>query len=80
MATGCMIGAKAGIHKDVPAGEVWIGYMATPEAEQKRLVFSLKRVPEMRDQLKSVEKQVAALTAQLAAMQGAVSDEMRVAG
>ena len=80
MNTGCMIGAKSGIHRDIPAGETWIGYPASPEAEQKRLVFSLKRVPEMRDQLKAVEKQVAALTAQLAAMQAAAPDEMRVAG
>ena len=80
MNTGCTIGAKAGIHKDVPAGEVWIGYLATPEAEQKRLLFSLKRVPEMRDQLKGLEKQVAALTAQLAEMQTLASDELRRAG
>ncbi len=38
--TGCAIGAKGGVHKDVPAGETWIGYPATPEQEQKRLVFS----------------------------------------
>ena len=80
MNTGCMVGAKAGIHKDVPAGEVWIGYMATPEAEQKRLLFSLKRVPEMRDQFKAMEKQIAALTAQLAEMQAASMDELRRAG
>ncbi len=80
MNTGCMVGAKAGIHKDVPAGEVWIGYLATPEAEQKRLLFSLKRVPEMRDQFKAMEKQIAALTLQLAEMQAASADELRRAG
>jgi UDP-3-O-[3-hydroxymyristoyl] glucosamine N-acyltransferase len=80
MNTGCMVGAKAGIHKDVPAGEVWFGYMATPEAEQKRLLFSLKRVPEMRDQLKELERQVAALTSQLSQISEASSDERRRAG
>lgn len=80
MNTGCMIGAKSGIHKDIPANETWVGYPASPEAEQKRLVFSLKRVPEMRDQLKSLEKQVAALTAQLATLSAASSDEVRRAG
>ncbi len=59
--TGCSIGAKGGVHKDIPAGETWIGYPATPESEQKRLVFSLKRVPEMRQQVKDLEKQVAEL-------------------
>lgn len=68
MHTGCSVGAKGGVHKDIPAGETWIGYPATPEAEQKRLVFSLKRVPEMRDQVKAMEQKLAALTAELAAM------------
>lgn len=63
--TGCAIGAKGGVHKDVPAGETWIGYPATPEAEQKRLVFTLKRVPEMREQVKALEAQVAQLTVAL---------------
>jgi UDP-3-O-[3-hydroxymyristoyl] glucosamine N-acyltransferase len=66
--TGCSIGAKSGLHKDVPAGEIWIGFPATPEAEQKRLVFSLRRVPDMRDQLKALDAQVKVLTAQLALM------------
>jgi UDP-3-O-[3-hydroxymyristoyl] glucosamine N-acyltransferase len=57
--SGCSIGAKGGVHKDIPAGETWIGYPATPEQEQKRLVFSLKRVPEMRQQFKDMERQLA---------------------
>jgi UDP-3-O-[3-hydroxymyristoyl] glucosamine N-acyltransferase len=68
MHTGCSVGAKGGVHKDIPAGETWIGYPATPEAEQKRLVFSLKRVPEMRDQVKAMENKLATLTAELAAL------------
>ncbi len=60
--SGCAIGAKGGVHKDVPAGETWIGYPATQEHEQKRLVFSLKRVPEMREQVRQLERQVAQLT------------------
>lgn len=63
--TGCSIGAKSGLHKDVPAGETWIGFPATPEADQKRLVFSLRRVPDMRDQLKALEARVKELSAQL---------------
>ena len=78
--SGCMVGAKGGVHKDIPEGEIWIGYPATPEAEQKRLVFSLKRVPEMRDQLRSLEKQVAELTKQLEALQSASKNELRQAG
>jgi UDP-3-O-[3-hydroxymyristoyl] glucosamine N-acyltransferase len=68
--SGCSIGAKAGVHKDIPTGETWIGYPATPEAEQKRLVFSLKRVPEMRDQVRQLEAKVRELTAQLQQLLG----------
>jgi len=67
--TGCQVGAKAAVHKDIPTGETWIGYPATPEGEQKRLVFSLRRVPEMRDQLKQLKKDIAQLTEQLAALE-----------
>jgi UDP-3-O-[3-hydroxymyristoyl] glucosamine N-acyltransferase len=76
MHTGCSVGAKGGVHKDIPAGETWIGYPATPEAEQKRLVFSLKRVPEMRDQVKALENKLAALTEEVAALK---SDPIRKA-
>ena len=69
--TGSSIGAKGGVHKDVPAGETWIGYPATPEHEQKRLVFSLKRVPEMRQEFKELKRQVAQLTETLQRLQGA---------
>lgn len=68
--TGCSVGAKGGVHKDIPPGEAWIGYPATPEAEQKRLVFSLKRVPEMREQVKALEQRLAQLTAEVAALKG----------
>jgi len=67
--SGCMVGAKGGVHKDVPEGEIWIGYPASPEAEQKRLVFSLKRVPEMRDDVRTLKTQVAALMKQLEELQ-----------
>lgn len=68
LGTGSMIGAKGGVHCDIPDGETWIGYPATPEADQKRLLFSLKRVPAMRDDVKELKAQVAELQAQLAAL------------
>ncbi len=75
LGTGCMVGAASGVHRDVPAGETWIGFPASPEQEQKRLVFTLKRVPEMREDLRELKKQVAMLTQQLASLQ-----EMKAAG
>lgn len=83
--TGCTVGAKGGVHKDIPAGETWFGYLATPEQEQKRLMFSLQRVPDMRQQLKDLEQQVAQLTKAFTRIQSALppsSDEppLRAAG
>lgn len=69
MNTGCTLGAKAGVHKDIPAGETWIGVPATPEADQKRLLFSARRLPAIREDLKSLEAQVKELQAALAALQ-----------
>jgi UDP-3-O-[3-hydroxymyristoyl] glucosamine N-acyltransferase len=66
--TGCTIGAKGGVHCDIPAGETWIGYPATPEQFQKRQLFALKKLPELREQIKTLQAQVDALTTQMAAL------------
>ena len=41
--SGCSVGAKAGVVKDVPAGETWIGIPASHEMDQKRQLVSVKR-------------------------------------
>jgi len=71
--SGCTVGAKAGVLKDVPAGETWLGAPATHEMEQKRLVVAMRRVPDMRDQLRDMEKQIAALSAELQKLKGTES-------
>lgn len=70
MNTGCNLGAKSGIHKDIPAGETWVGYPATKETEQMQLQMSLKRLPDMRDELRALRKQVATLVARLETLEG----------
>jgi UDP-3-O-[3-hydroxymyristoyl] glucosamine N-acyltransferase len=51
-----MIGAKAGVTKDVPAGERMLGAPATPEREQKRILISLDKLPDMRKDLKRIKQ------------------------
>lgn len=70
---GSTVGAKSGVYKDIPAGETWVGYPAIPEQDQMRLVFTLQRAPEMRKDIKSLEKQVAQLQQQLATIIAAQS-------
>jgi UDP-3-O-[3-hydroxymyristoyl] glucosamine N-acyltransferase len=53
-----VIGAKAGITKDVPAGQRMLGCPATPEREQKRILMTMERLPEIRQDLRRIKQHV----------------------
>lgn len=53
---GAVVGAKAGVTKDVPPGQRTLGAPATAEREQKRILMSLERLPEMRRALRRIAK------------------------
>lgn len=59
------LGARAGVHRDIPPGEIHIGTPAAPEKEQRKIVMSMRKVPEMRKQMREMEKQLNELTQQL---------------
>jgi UDP-3-O-[3-hydroxymyristoyl] glucosamine N-acyltransferase len=65
LGTRSVLGAKAGVHKDVPAGERQIGIPAIPEAECRKVVLAQHKLPEMRQQLRALERQVEELSARL---------------
>ena len=71
--TGCSVGAKGGVMNDIPAGETWLGIPATHESEQKRLLVSMRRVPDLRDDLRDMEKQMKAMTAEMEQLKVLVS-------
>lgn len=58
-----MLSAMAGVTADVPAGVSVMGIPATPEREQKVKQAALSKLPEMRRQLKALERTVAELAA-----------------
>ena len=62
LGTGCVIGAKSAVPKDIPAGETYIGIPAQPVVEAMKVMMSQKKLPEMRSQLKELKKQVERLT------------------
>jgi len=62
---GSTLGAKAGIHKDIPAGETYIGYPARPEQEQLRIVMATAKVPDMRKQIRELESRLTSLIRQV---------------
>ncbi len=59
-----VLGAMAGVTNDVPEGAKMIGIPATPEREQKLKQAALSKLPEMRKQLKILQRIVERLAAQ----------------
>jgi UDP-3-O-[3-hydroxymyristoyl] glucosamine N-acyltransferase len=53
-----MIGGQAGVTKDVPAGQHMLGSPATPEREQKRILMSMEKLPEMRRDLRRIKQHI----------------------
>ena len=66
---GAVLGAMAGIINDVPDGCRMIGIPATPEREQKIKQAVLSKLPEMRRQLKNLQRTVDKLTEEAAEQQ-----------
>jgi UDP-3-O-[3-hydroxymyristoyl] glucosamine N-acyltransferase len=63
---GAVLGAKAGVTNDVPDGAHMLGAPAVPVREQKLRFALLARLPEMREQLKELQRRVDALVAEQA--------------
>jgi len=54
--TGAIIGAKAGVTKDIPPGQRTLGAPATPERDQKRILMSLEKLPDIRKDLRRIKQ------------------------
>ena len=67
--SGTIVGAKGGIINDVPDGSRYIGIPATPEREQKVRLAAVSKLPEMRHQLKALQRTVDKLVEQIAALE-----------
>jgi UDP-3-O-[3-hydroxymyristoyl] glucosamine N-acyltransferase len=53
-----IIGARSGVVRDVPAGERMLGAPAKPESEEKRILLSLGRLPELCRDVRQVKQQL----------------------
>lgn len=60
-----IIMAQAGVTKDVPPGSFMLGAPAVPHKEFKRVNAATQRLPELTSKVQELEKQLAALRAQL---------------
>ena len=61
LGTGGIIGAKAGVHRDMPGGQAYLGAPAAPAAETSRQLMALRRLPELRSTVKQLEKELLGL-------------------
>jgi UDP-3-O-[3-hydroxymyristoyl] glucosamine N-acyltransferase len=55
---GAIIAAQSGVSKNVPAGEIWFGYPATPIEETKRQVAWIHRLGKLFERVKALEKKL----------------------
>jgi UDP-3-O-[3-hydroxymyristoyl] glucosamine N-acyltransferase len=53
---GTVVGGKAAVTKDVPPGQRLLGAPATPEREQKRMLMSLEKLPEIRKDVQRIKQ------------------------
>jgi UDP-3-O-[3-hydroxymyristoyl] glucosamine N-acyltransferase len=62
---GAVLEAMSGVMENVPAGEKWVGIPATPARDQFRLISLIRKLPELREKLTTLVRQVDALEQQL---------------
>jgi len=58
---GTVIGAQAGVHRDLKGGQSYIGSPVGPFADTTRQLMALRRLPELRDTVRQLRKDVAQL-------------------
>jgi UDP-3-O-[3-hydroxymyristoyl] glucosamine N-acyltransferase len=67
--------AKSGVSNDVEPGTMMFGYPASPLREQRRCIAVYHKLPEMRQQLRDLEKTIEALRRQLDHQEAAPLDQ-----
>lgn len=55
---GATLGAKAGVMSDIPGGAAYVGIPATPERQQMLIQASLMRLPELKKQVKALQRAI----------------------
>jgi UDP-3-O-[3-hydroxymyristoyl] glucosamine N-acyltransferase len=55
---GAMIGGQAGVTKDVEPGQRMLGSPATPERDQKRILMTLEKLPEIRRDVRTIKQRL----------------------
>ena len=76
LGTGCTLAAKAGVHKNIPEGQTHVGSPSGPIDEQFKIMMAIQKAPEMRLQLRQLERQVTELTKQLTELRNQIPESL----
>ena len=55
---GCKIAGGAGISGDIPDGEEWLGYNASPARDALRELMAVKKLPKLLKDIKALKQRV----------------------
>jgi len=53
-----IVGASSGVARDVPSGQTVLGVPAIPVREQKRILVTLERLPEMHRDVRRIKRRL----------------------
>jgi UDP-3-O-[3-hydroxymyristoyl] glucosamine N-acyltransferase len=56
--TGATLGAKAGVMNDIPDGGTYVGIPATPERRQMLIQAAIMKLPDLKKQLRQLQRVV----------------------
>ncbi|MEM6778666.1 MAG: UDP-3-O-(3-hydroxymyristoyl)glucosamine N-acyltransferase [Planctomycetota bacterium] len=77
---GAIVGAQAGVMDDLDGGQVYLGSPATTQRDQMQIMAVQRRLPEMRRELRRLEKQVATFNQPVAESESSTKPGARAAG
>jgi UDP-3-O-[3-hydroxymyristoyl] glucosamine N-acyltransferase len=60
--TGAMLGAKSGVSEDLAGNQAYLGAPAIPARAEMQILFALQKLPELRKQVRQLEKLVETLS------------------
>lgn len=73
------IGAQSGVHRDLPSGNAYLGTPAEPAENATKAFMIIRKLPELRQQVRNLMKEVKKLTQQVDASEGKESSKNKAA-
>ncbi len=75
LGTGAVLGAHSGATKSLPGGQTYLGAPAEPVEESRKQYMIIRKLPQMRDQLRELITKVRDLESQIQVLAASTADE-----